>query len=69
MFFEQSVQGSSIFLVAGALIRAEIIEDYLPGQSSMEALQNILTLCGSLVEELNLRQLLPPLDVCWTLVP
>eukprot|EP00047_Mylnosiga_fluctuans_P000343 m.191566 g.191566 ORF g.191566 m.191566 type:complete len:483 (+) comp10048_c3_seq1:1220-2668(+) len=48
MFFEWNVR--------------EIIEQFVPGQSSVAELHNLLTLCGPLVEELELRQLLPPID-------
>ena len=42
---------------------AEIIEAFVPGHSSPSELRNLLSLCGALVEDLELRQLLPPLDV------
>jgi hypothetical protein len=40
-----------------------MLEQYVPGESSMPVLQDVLALCGPLVEEISLRQLLPPLDV------
>lgn len=48
MFVEKTVQ--------------QALEEYVPSQSSLEGLLALLSLCGALVEELELRQLLPPPD-------
>lgn len=51
-----------IFCFVLTLVFIEIIQDYSPG-SSTTSIQSLLGLCGALVEELTIDQLLPPQDV------